>query len=537
MRNEAENKNNLYFYFAGLFLLLFYYVPFLFETTAVVHIHDNLDDALPKYKLVYFYFKDGISNLALNGNLSIFALPVLLQPSNLFYLINNHEVAYLLNDIFVRLIAYFGVLLLANYFRAGVIVSVLTALMFSFSVSYTSFGLSVAGLPVVLWVLLTADNHKTKLDIALKSLLVFMVGMDVWLSLSGLFFLILIFPILLVLKARLGLFVFLYLFVFTAGMVLGNLNIIFMEKFSGVVWHRTEFAFIKSHPISVDGIILNIKNIIKNTLYFKSSIWYHMTYATLGVALIVAIILSFFTRNRTQVLLILSLILLAAVQYELYYGYIYNYLVSVGGIFVSLNLARFFFVVSLLVVLAVLLVGRVTGKRFAILSSALVLQIMFVLYATPHWNAVARLILSKPASETYSKINTYYEPEWFNEVKKYTDEDTIISVGIDPMKAVVNKIPTLDGYYQMYPLEYKNKFRDVIRISLQESGRADYYNYWGSRVYTFHDPDKPESIDFCAANKLGAKYIVSSKYIFSKQASLVLQDENETRFLYEIKCE
>lgn len=90
-----------------------------------------------------------------------------------------------------------------------------------------------------------------------------------------------------------------------------------------------------------------------------------------------------------------------------------------------------------------------------------------------------------------------------------------MSIGLDPMIAPMNGVPSIDGYLPLYPLEYKNRFRDVVRNSLGPSGNTDYFNKWGSRIYSFAPEDRPELVDFCAANHLGARYVVSKKPIES----------------------
>ena len=44
-------------------------------------------------------------------------------------------------------------------------------------------------------------------------------------------------------------------------------------------------------------------------------------------------------------------------------------------------------------------------------------------------------------------------------IKKQVKNGATISIGLDPMVAVMNGIKSLDGYYPMYPLSYKYKFR------------------------------------------------------------------------------
>ena len=44
-----------------------------------------------------------------------------------------------------------------------------------------------------------------------------------------------------------------------------------------------------------------------------------------------------------------------------------------------------------------------------------------------------------------------------------------MSVGLDPMIAVMNDIRVIDGYHSVYPLSYKIKFRKIIEKELTKN--------------------------------------------------------------------
>ena len=531
---EKLNKEK-YIYAFGLLCLLFYFVPFFFNSTAMVHIHDNLDDALPKYKLVADYFRLNIDNLALNGNLPIWAIPVFSQPLSLIFFIDNYELAYLLNDFVVRIFAFVGVLLLGKYFKTDVFITVLISLIFTYSISYTMFGLSIAGLPLVFWAILNIDiiNNKEKI---LTFLAVLFIAWNTWIMLSGIFFILLLPFLFLIFKIKSTKLILVILFLYGLGLLFGNWNIIYAEKFSGIIWHRVEFSRFNNGSFTLFSLV---KTIIKNVFFYKPSSWYHMYYVPLGFILITGFIIGILSEKRKQIIGLISLILFCTFLYNFYYSTeFFNFTQKIGGTLVGLNLSRFFFIVSFIVVLIILISGTTKNKisKFLIVFVSIV-QILIILINTPHWNSAIKVLSNKSISGSYAKISNYYEKDWFDLVKKNIDGKTVISVGIDPMKAVVNEIPSLDGYYQLYPLQYKNEFRNIIKKSMVEAERADYYNNWGSRVYTFHKSDLPESIDFCYAKKLGADFVIASKKIDLKYLTEVLKDDSKSRILYKIECQ
>ena len=60
--------------------------------------------------------------------------------------------------------------------------------------------------------------------------------------------------------------------------------------------------------------------------------------------------------------------------------------------------------------------------------------------------------------ENYRNIytfNDYYLYEDYLKIKKIVKENRVISVGLDPLIAVMNNISVIDGYHSLYPLSYK----------------------------------------------------------------------------------
>lgn len=49
-----------------------------------------------------------------------------------------------------------------------------------------------------------------------------------------------------------------------------------------------------------------------------------------------------------------------------------------------------------------------------------------------------------------------------------------------------NEIPSVDFYHNLYPLEYKHKFRKVIAKELEKDPSLQaYFDNWGNRCYIF----------------------------------------------------
>jgi hypothetical protein len=107
-------------------------------------------------------------------------------------------------------------------------------------------------------------------------------------------------------------------------------------------------------------------------------------------------------------------------------------------------------------------------------------------------------------------------------------------VGIPPSVAHLNGFSTVDGYWYLYPIEYKKRFRRVIANEIARDPELEtYFDQFGSRAYVFSaelwrkipEPDRWSflvtrskgitrverlAIDVDALRELGASYVVSS---------------------------
>ena len=67
--------------------------------------------------------------------------------------------------------------------------------------------------------------------------------------------------------------------------------------------------------------------------------------------------------------------------------------------------------------------------------------------------------------DNYRNIYTfkgYYDYYDYKSIKEKVGKERIISVGLDPLLATYHGINVNDGYHNLYPLHYKNKFRKII---------------------------------------------------------------------------
>ena len=123
----------------------------------------------------------------------------------------------------------------------------------------------------------------------------------------------------------------------------------------------------------------------------------------------------------------------------------------------------------------------------------------------------------------------------YKKIKKFVKNDRVISVGYDPMIAVMNDMNVIDGYHNIYPVRYKIRFRKIIEKELAKNSQTrNYYDNWGSRVYAFVEDPKNIELNFSEAKKIGANYIISKYFIDKNNINLVSNDFNNRIYLYKI---
>ena len=154
-------------------------------------------------------------------------------------------------------------------------------------------------------------------------------------------------------------------------------------------------------------------------------------------------------------------------------------------------------------------------------------------------NVLSKNIKKSPDESFESKytFKGYYDYENYNYIKSLIGDSRTISIGLDPMVAVMNNIKVIDGYHTIYPLSYKIKFRKIIEQQLNASEKTKrYFDLWGNRVYTFVENQKSIKTNFSEAKILGAEYVISKYSITSKLLLPICEicnDSNEL-FLYKI---
>lgn len=200
------------------------------------------------------------------------------------------------------------------------------------------------------------------------------------------------------------------------------------------------------------------------------------------------------------------------------------------GMFKSFQFDRFYFLYpSLIFILGATIIKICLNNRRIVISSLIT---VYLLVAALFYNYELKnnifLMMGRQISEpTFSQL---YDVDLFSDIHKAlgTSPDyktKVASLGLFPAVAEYNGFYTIDGYRVLYPLDYKHKFREIIKDELKKDKAIEqYFDDWGSRCYLFSSElgtnylnskqDKKEILSLAynipSLKKMGCEYVFSA---------------------------
>lgn len=526
-----KTNNSKYHLFFLFILSLNYIFPLLIFNNITLFYHDTLDSEIVYNKILGEILRGNVDyiKIFLNGEIQLFFLRRLFQPITLLYSAFNTELAYWITDILVKLTSYFTFYILAKKLGNKTLVCCLVASFYaSINIpTHNSFGTAI--FPYIIYLFIFKKNLNLKhylivLFFGLNSDLVFTIF-----SIPFLFFSIVILnenkKDIFNLK-RLSIFL-----IFLFAIILSNFNLILLS-FSDIILHRTEFVkeFLPLSKI-FKGFFFN---------FFNFSIQKDFTLLQtipLKIVLPFLFLICFFQNDKKKLGLLFIIIvieLIISLENSSFFVNLYN---DSDGLLRTLNLVRCYTILPLLYSLLCLLFLK-DEKLF---SSKVLKYLVFVslLFCQVNSSAVPFYKKYIKKEENYRNIYTfkeYYLKNDYSNFSKIIKDKRVMSIGIDPMMATMNGINSIDGYHNVYPLKYKKKFRTIISDELSQSALfKKYFDNWGSRVYAFVSDPKNILIDFGAAKKIGAKYVITKYEINDERLLLVCGNCSKFLKLYEIR--
>ena len=565
--NSQFKANKLHLLFLSL-LAIHYIVPLILVGQVTINPHDNLDGGFVFDHVISRIYRgdfESINNF-LSGNIKWYYIEELFYPINILHYFLNDKLFYFSDEILKKIFAYFSFYLLSKSLGNSKFNSGLGAVLYSAIINKgipLGFGLSF--LPYMLYLLIKKKSLNKKHYFCL-----FLIGLNSSLIQDAFVFIFLI-PLSFILlnnRKNLNIFFQVILTVVFAS-ILSNIHLIigsiFFEPIHRGDWisgNKMFFPFITAFqrfftyedPTS-PLIAFNIPLIFLTGLTF---------------------FISFFSKNKKIKLITFFIIFILITKSLLDHSIIDNVLIGVLEILKGYNFQRLVNIIPL--VFALLFVYFISDLKYSNLKkffytlafvSIISLQLKTPLpiiaesflnsnmnlkeynksknyFLNKKYNYFFAIILNKENYNTkkidlkYSVTKTfdnYYRFDDYAFIKNIVKNQRVMSVGIDPMIAVMNDIKVIDGYHNVYPLSYKIKFRKIIEKELEKNDvLKSYYDSWGNRIYAFYTDKNNLVLNFKYAKTLGANFIISKFVIENSELEEICANCNNSNniFLYKI---
>ena len=546
-----------------LFILLFveYFFPYFLTGNIFIDPHDNLDGVAVYNKIIAQSYKDGFDKfkIFLRGELNWYNFDRVFNPLIFVYYLFDFKTAYFVEKLIFKLIGFFSFLSLSKKLNFHKINQLISSIIYITLVNYHYISsIVILALPYILKLAISEKNIKLK-----NYLILFFIGLNSSL-IFDLFSLILIFFILPIKNIHKY---FKIQIILLLAMVLVNWQLIFSIT-SEQVMHRFEFR--NSNTI-FETLTATIKDFFllnyNNSFYFLDLIY--------SIFFLICLILSLKSKKKIIFKLLYILIfthilifIVRLISFKDHNFYILN-------IFNLINFERISRIQPLIITILFAYLFEIKKKFF---QSSLIISSLFLIiisqtkltfihltkvfiYKNFEYQSIEYLkilIIKKDYKELYLNIlksiqegnkkknsvyvssntfDNYYNFQDYKIIKKIVGEKRVISIGLDPLIAVANDIPVVDGYHNLYPLSYKKKFRKIIKQELQyNQGLKNYFDNWGNRVYVFYNNQEKLNINFEEARNIGADFVISKFIIKSKFLKKICEkcNNNSKLNLYKI---
>ncbi|BBB91221.1 MAG TPA: DUF6044 family protein [Methylomusa anaerophila] len=538
-------------------LFILYLLPFLLlRQNAHFPINDNLDWLTGWTTLAHSgkaFSLNGTIDQIMNG-VPRSCLPSGLNVITWLYMLFHPFHAYLLNLILVHTAALAGMyLLLKNYivpadtpWKSSIVWG--TALCFAILPFYSVYGWSIAGQPLLAYAFYNAYYNR---KMVFNSLIILIYALYSSLPLTGVFILAALTLIAVIDygKTRQLKINFLIAIVLLAAC--------YTVTEIGLIYNTFIAPGFLSSRVEIDRILLGqskdlagVRDLIAdnfiNGQYHAVSLHQFILAAAVPLGLTAGIIRRDKLSARLAALLII--ILAISVFYGFRYWQIFMAFTAKINILNAFQIQRFHWFhpllwnVVLAVALAIIVKLRYAGKP--LLTLLLALQMAYLFGNNIEYNLWLK---EKAGIETNVMANAwlyenitygqFFSDKLFKQVDAYIgrpkQEYRIVSIGLYPAIPQYHGFYTLDGRLNIYPLEYKHQFRQVIAKELNKNPFwQNYFDHWGITCYVFPAELnylqvrkgyqlklKNLELDTRALKALGGEYIFSAAEIINYRAN------------------
>lgn len=530
-----------FFFFAGLFAAFFSCVAYwVIGTRSYVQIHDQLDGEVLNYiyGAKYLFTNTDVIPELMNGmHASAMTPPAPL--GLIFYKMFAPFWAYASMHLFSVVVGYVGFFLLAKKMTEHPIISFVTACIFVYLPFYPVYGLSVLGQPLLVWALWQLYDKKPHKYIYLFCVFLYAAGSSF--ALVGYAWIAVLFIALIVLLVRhKPVKEMTVAFLLLLGTYLAC-NIQLLGAFLGIGG--------ASYPLHREEMVVVARADVRDYFFelFLDGANYAQSYNTiiaimaLGVLLLypignVVVKKSKYSKNYFALLGLFGCSVVLALLAALWKApVVVDIRVALGGVFKYFQADRISWLLPLCwyMILALCLHiicvewKKLWGVRYLV-SLVCILLLCNVVYENSTIYHNLRLMIFP---DTYDLMDwdEFYAEDVYEQVEEYIGKDKstyrTVSLGITPAAALYNGFYCLDGYSNMYSLEYKHEFRETMAKELDKLEELRvYFDTWGNRCYLFnaetgnymlidkHNGASYENLELDTAKlyEMGARYLFSA---------------------------
>lgn len=522
------------------FLLLVgakYTISFVLFGDFYAPVFDNLDSVIPYDAVAGRFWASGfdasVFDVFIGGNSQWFHYFQAVSPQTILYAIFDPRMAYLITEIAGLALSFVGAKLLFSLFDLGDAASRVLALVFAFSVSYSSYGLGLQGAPVIFWIALAhAPPGRWKIAI------VILIGLASSLAEHGFF-------VPLALLATMWIFgrwtnvirAFWLSLLFLLASVATSLGLI-IASIGAEPMHRVEMISAAAAPTVLQAIAKSLAHLVA----LDGAAHALVLPAIFAVFTLIAGLITRDAKIRKLTAKVALFLFLAGLV-----GAYENQIEAlVPGPFQSIQFSRIRLYSALPLLILAGIIWKHARPRWArgVLAAGLSGYSAMAFLAMSGINP-DNLKASVPAAdmpkllaelrnrkfealfsaEFYARYGINFQsfraagetfPHHFRKpqyacIKQNLGPVRVMSVGLDPMIAPYHGIAAIDGYHNLYPLRYKWRFSKVIEDQLKVAPRGpDYFYRWGSRLNTFVTSPDQFLLSLDAARDLGATAIISA---------------------------
>jgi hypothetical protein len=532
---------------AGLLAILVYEIPWLVQQeNMVLRIHDDLEPLVAVQAYTHRHGDWGAEiNPLMLGGMPGAALSPEPDMASLAYAILTPFWAYRINDVAIRIVAFLSLYLFLNWIWKGsrcLITCICTG--YAFLPFWTPCGLTIAAQPAVMWALCQLGARQIPRNGIISAVLILIVyAFDSYMVYTGPFIL------------AFGFLSILYLAIKKRGnplLLCGGLGVlctaylianwdlvanVFAEQ--PIVWHRVEFSNIPS----------TTNEWFRKSIYVALLSHYHgeakpfpFIWLTAGIGFL-PVLVRWLQQIRSRQFPKLSeekrlvwicsgigFAVLTGVLFFIYTEPNYIRLRDRSQLLASINLSRLYLFLPLVwnVVFCLSLAALwESGKVFRFVGWVLVMTQIVFCWSRSDWITLRE----EPSFKQYKSSELFDEAEKL--IGKPRGSVRVACLGLFPSIAHFNDFKTVDGYWYLYPLEFKHRFRKVIAGELEKSDPLRFnFDRWGSRCYLVSaeisktygfyvkkkanpPPIQNLEIDSLALKELGADYVFSSVEILN----------------------